>query len=180
MEISEHGLHATANFEKFMSKPYLDASPKRIPTIGFGTTHYPNGTAVTINDAPITIDQAYEYMKHDMNNISKDLNNLVNHEKLNQNQFDALAIFCYNVGCHNFDTSTLRKEVEANPDNPDIRYQFSRWNKSGGQVLAGLTNRRKAESDLYFNGGNFSKVVEETQHTDETLITKIIDNIDNF
>ena len=38
-----------------------------------------------------------------------------------------------------------------NPQNMNIRYEFSRWNKAGGTVLAGLVRRRKAEAELYFS-----------------------------
>jgi lysozyme len=69
---------------------------------------------------------------------------------LNSNQFSALVCFCYNVGVGNFKKSTLLAKVNQNPSDPTIRDEFMRWNKGGGQVLNGLTRRRKAEADLYY------------------------------
>jgi len=72
-------------------------------------------------------------------------------EYVNQNQFDALTSFAYNVGIGGFKKSTLLKLVKANANNPLIRNEFAKWNKAGGKVLKGLTNRRKEEADLYFS-----------------------------
>jgi lysozyme len=72
-------------------------------------------------------------------------------DTINQNQFDALVSFCYNVGPGNLKSSTLLKKVNANPNDPTIRTEFLKWNKGGGKVLAGLTRRRTAEANLYFS-----------------------------
>ena len=40
---------------------------------------------------------------------------------------------------------------ESEPDNVNIRYEFSRWTRSKGVELAGLIRRRRAEADLYFS-----------------------------
>ena len=42
------------------------------------------------------------------------------------------------------------KKIRSGASEEEIRHEFSRWNKSGGQVLAGLTRRRQAEADMYF------------------------------
>ena len=47
--------------------------------------------------------------------------------------------------------STLLKCVKANPANLNIRTELLRWNRANGEVLAGLTRRRRAEADLYFS-----------------------------
>jgi len=70
--------------------------------------------------------------------------------EVNQNQFDAVLSFVYNLGITNFKKSTLLKRINNNPNDHDIPYQFSRWNKAGGKVLLGLTRRRKEEAELYF------------------------------
>ena len=69
---------------------------------------------------------------------------------VNQNQFDAIISFCYNLGLSNFKNSTLFKKICEVPQNmEDIKYQFSRWNKAGGKILRGLTLRRAAEAKLF-------------------------------
>ena len=75
----------------------------------------------------------------------------VDTSNLNQNQFNALVSFAYNVGTGNFSSSTLLKKVNRNPDDLTIKDEFLRWNKAGGKVLNGLTNRRNEEADLYFS-----------------------------
>lgn len=68
--------------------------------------------------------------------------------KLNQNQFDALVSFVYNVGTRKFAKSTMLKFLNANHF-PLAAGQFDRWNKVKGVVCQGLVNRRKSEKELF-------------------------------
>lgn len=147
MRISETGVRLIAKFEGFRAKPYLDAVG--IPTIGFGTTFYPDNTRVKMSDPAITEEKAREYLKTIILRFEQEIAPMVKRE-LNQNQWDAIVSFVYNLGGNNFKNSTLLKRINENPCDPDIAYQFSRWNKAGGKVLLGLTRRRKEEADLYF------------------------------
>ena len=52
------------------------------------------------------------------------------------------------------------KKVNKNPQDPTIRNEFAKWNKSGGEVLKGLVRRRAAEADLYFTEWNEPVVAE--------------------
>ena len=70
---------------------------------------------------------------------------------ITQHQFDALLSFTYNVGTGNLARSTLLRKVKANPKDPSIRGEFSRWVYGGGKRLPGLVRRRKMEADLYFS-----------------------------
>lgn len=63
---------------------------------------------------------------------------------LNQNQFDALVSFAYNVGTPAFRDSTLLRRLNAG-DVGAVPSEMRRWNKSDGQVVQGLINRREAE-----------------------------------
>ncbi|MNH36694.1 Lysozyme RrrD [compost metagenome] len=67
---------------------------------------------------------------------------------LNQNQWDALVSFTYNLGAANLESSTLRRLLNAG-NYASAAEQFPRWNKAGGKVLAGLVRRRAAERDLF-------------------------------
>lgn len=71
---------------------------------------------------------------------------------INQNQFDALLSFLFNLGISNLKTSTLLKLARKNPNDFEIAYEFPRWNMAGGKVWPGLTRRRKSEASLYFTG----------------------------
>lgn len=73
---------------------------------------------------------------------------------LRQCEFDACISFIFNLGFTNFKDSTLFDIISNGSDNydDDVAYQFSRWNKSNGKVLNGLTFRRHSESTLFTTG----------------------------
>lgn len=142
-------LEIIKQYEGFSAKPYL--CPAKVPTIGYGSTVYPDGSKVSMKDPFCTKEQAETWLlwhvqKHCLPHIKQFVR-----PQLNDNQISALASFIYNVGAGNFQTSTLLKKVNANPNDPTIANEFAKWNKAGGKVLSGLTERRKAEADLYFS-----------------------------
>lgn len=147
MRLGSRGLELIKSFEGFYSKPYLD--PIGIPTIGYGATYYPNKKKVTMKDKPLTEKEASDLLKEMMVTYENDVKRLVKRE-LNQNQFDALVSFTYNLGSANLGKSTLLKKINANPCDKTIKDEFLKWNKAGGKVLNGLTRRRNAEAELYF------------------------------
>lgn len=59
-QLSKNGLELIAEFEGFRSEPYL--CPANVATIGYGTTIYPNGLRVSLNDKPISEDLAKVYL----------------------------------------------------------------------------------------------------------------------
>lgn len=63
---------------------------------------------------------------------------------LNQKQFDALVSIFYNSGVAAMSASTLVRLLNAGDVN-GAAGQFSRWNRSGGEVMKGLQRRREAE-----------------------------------
>lgn len=70
--------------------------------------------------------------------------------RLSQNQFDALASLCFNIGCPAFARSTLVRCLNAQRFGRAAD-EFPRWCHSGGQVLPGLIRRRNAERDLFLS-----------------------------
>ena len=144
-------------FEGCKLKPYK--CPAGIPTIGWGSTRYPNGVRVSMNDPAITQTKADKMLLCDLHAFEADVTMLTKSVKLTQNQFDALVDFAYNCGSDiDIDTtpeglgdSTLLKKVLANPNDPNISKEFAKWNKSKGAVSNGLVKRREAEYNLYFS-----------------------------
>jgi len=134
-------------FEGFSAKPYL--CPAKLATIGYGNTFYADGKKVTMVDKPITKVEAFDMFKDIADKFAKRVSKCVT-SPLNQNQFNSLVSFAYNVGVGNFMNSTLLKKVNANHNDPEIRTQFLRWDKVGTKKLAGLTKRRIYEADNYF------------------------------
>ena len=146
MIVSKNGLDLIKEFESFKSKPYL--CPSGVPTIGYGSTYYPDGKKVTLQDKEITEQKACEILKYVAN---KDFGNNINKVvkvTLNQNQFDALVSFTYNIGNGNFNSSTLLRWLNQGYYN-EASIPLLRWDKSKGIALSGLTKRRKAEKELF-------------------------------
>jgi lysozyme len=148
LHLSQKGLDLIKQFEGLKLKPYL--CPANIATVGFGNTYYPDGTKVKLTDTAITAQKAEELLKFLVQSYEKGVDSFCR-DDINQNQFDALTSFAYNVGVGNLQKSTLIKKVNLNPNDPAIRLEFMKWNKGAGKVLAGLTRRRQAEADLYFS-----------------------------
>ena len=146
MIVSKNGLDLIKEFESFKSKPYLCPSQKA--TIGWGSTYYPDGKKVTLQDKEITEQKAFEILEYIANkDFGSNINKVVK-VPLNQNQFDALVSFAYNIGNGNFNWSTLLKKLNKS-DYIGASNEFLKWNKSGGKELLGLTRRRKREQDLF-------------------------------
>lgn len=115
-------------------------------TIGYGTIKYPNGQAVKKGDV-CTGEQADQYFNNDLVKFENSINSLVK-VPLNQNQFDALVSFAYNLGATNLSNSTLLRKLNSK-DYKGAAAEFPKWNKAGGKVMAGLTRRRLAEQELF-------------------------------
>ena len=126
-------------------QPYLDSV--NVPTIGYGTITYPDGTRVTMQDPPITQEYADKLLRGHI--TEKVLHQVVELcPGLNYNQYAALVSFAYNLGVGALQGSTLRKMVLAG-DLAGAAEEFLKWNKAGGKVLNGLTKRRQREKDLF-------------------------------
>jgi len=147
MKLSDKGYELIKKFEGYSDRPYK--CPAGISTIGYGNTYYPNGTKVKITDKQITREYANEILAHTADEFAEDVLKLVK-SKITVNQLNALTSFAYNVGVANLQKSTLLKLVNINPNDGNIAKEFLKWNKANGKVLNGLTNRRIAESALYF------------------------------
>lgn len=166
MKISANGLNLIKQFEGCILHPYLDSIKK--PTIGIGTIHYEDGTPVTMQDPPITEERALELLSYYCETMCKEVSSLLTSE-VNQNQFDALCCFAYNVGGANLAKSTLLKLVNAG-DILGASQNFIKWNKAGGQEIPGLTKRRLEECRLFL-----TPVEESEEPTSEEINSQLAD-----
>lgn len=66
---------------------------------------------------------------------------------LNQNQYDALTAWAFNIGVGAACNSTLVKHLNQGQYILACN-QLLRWNRAGGREVRGLTNRRQAERAL--------------------------------
>ena len=146
MKPSENCYTIIKQFEGCRLKSYKD--PVGIWTIGYGIIRYPDGSKVREGDK-IDQEKADFLLKYHVLEFAAGVDKVV--KGVNQNQFDSLVSFSYNVGLGALKKSTLLKKLLVNPNDPTIEQEFLKWNRAGGRELLGLTKRRQAEADLYFS-----------------------------
>ena len=147
MEISQEGLSLIKKFEGCELESYKCAAG--VWTIGYGST---KGVEEGME---ISQERADMLLLEDVEVFEEAVNKLVE-VPLEQNQFDALVSWTFNLGSTNLQNSTLLK-VLNNKDYEGVPSQIKRWNKAGGEVLQGLVRRREAEA-LLFEGKEWHEV----------------------
>lgn len=161
ISVSTKGLALIKAFEGFSAKAYRCVA--NVPTIGYGTTRYPDGRTVKDLDE-ISEEQAEVFLRDECSDIAKEMDKLVK-VPLNQNQADALISFCYNLGCGAFAESTLLKKLNQE-DYQGAANELPRWNKAVvkgvKQEVSGLTRRRAEEKVLFETVGNEDIPIEVT------------------
>lgn len=147
MRVSIKGINLIKSFEGLKLTAYKAHFSEKYWTIGYG--HY--GPDVKEGD---TCNEAYAetLMKNDLKIFEDRINKALNEDNIvvNQNQYDALISFAYNVGSENLLSSTLWRKLKQR-DFEGAANQFLRWNKCGGQILPGLVNRRDKERALFLS-----------------------------
>ena len=133
-------------FEGFRAKPYI--CPAGYPTIGYGTVWKPDGTRVTMDDAPVSVELANEWLVSELRNnymagVLKASPRLI----ANPRALAAMTDFAYNLGVARYRASTLRKRVNED-DFEGAKVELQKWVRGGGKVLPGLVRRRQAEAAL--------------------------------
>lgn len=139
MKTSQAGIDLIKEFEGVRLAAYR--CPAGVPTIGYGHTK-----GVEMGDT-VTVIEAEELLREDLEVFENGVNKLVE-VPLEQHQFDALVSFAFNLGLGNLKNSTLLRLLNQGLYT-DAANQLTRWNKAGGQVLAGLVRRRSAERRMF-------------------------------
>lgn len=114
-------------------------------TIGYGHT---KGVK---SGQEITEDQAELLLRSDVSEFESAVSKVVK-VTLAQHEFDALVSFSYNVGKTALANSSLLTLLNAG-ERAKAADQFLRWDKAGGKIVKGLTNRRKAERAMFLGRG---------------------------
>ena len=135
------GVNMIKSFEGLHLDAYYDAVG--IPTIGYG---HIEGVymGMSISEA-----EAEELLRQDLERFEVAVQDAVEVE-INDDQFDALVSFCFNLGAGSLFSSTLLKLLNKG-DYEKAADEFPRWNKAGGQPLLGLTRRRLSERALFLS-----------------------------
>ena len=150
LTISPNGIDFIKSQEGFSERCYSDTSQS---SIGYGTRC---GTEVHESGLhSITKSAAEAAMKNMLeNSFVPTVRRQMAHLELNQSQFDALVSLAYNTGGGSsiIKDAPLVKHLMGELSEAEARKQYSNYYVySGGQLLAGLIERRKAEADLFFS-----------------------------
>lgn len=135
MKTSQNGIDLIKKFEGCRLKAYRCQAG--VLTIGYGHTE-----GVKDNDI-ITNAKAVEYLKEDLRSFEKNVEKYNKIYLWNQNEFDAMVSFAFNVG--NIDQLTAK----GTRSKEEIAEKMLCYNKAGKKELPGLTKRRKAERELF-------------------------------
>lgn len=147
MKVSTAGRKAIAGHEGVRLKAYPDPATGGEPwTIGVGHTSAA-GLPKVYKGLTITADECDEILSRDLATFERAVEKAVK-VPLNQNQFDALVSFTFNVGAGNLQKSTLLKRLNQG-DYRGAAEQFGAWNKAAGKVMKGLVTRRADERALF-------------------------------
>lgn len=136
---SKAGIGIIKRWEGMRRHAYL--CPGNVWTIGYGHT------ATAKPGMVISRLEAENLLKQDLVRFEDAVRRYVK-VPINQNQFDALVSFAFNVGTGALKTSSLLRILNEG------RYrtaslQFKNWVYAGGKKLPGLINRRKSEYELF-------------------------------
>ena len=143
LDLSNRGLTCVKSYEGLSLTVYEDSAGH--PTVGYGHLILKGEDF----GKGITEPQAANLLRRDAAQAIKAVQDLVS-VTLNQDQFDALVSFAFNLGRGNLAKSTLLANINAG--NAVTEANFTDWNKAGGQVVEGLTARRKDEYSRFSTG----------------------------
>lgn len=142
MKTSSNGINLIKTYEGFSPIPYF--CPAGIKTIGYGHVIKPDEQYTNITRV-----EANRLLKKDILICEASLMRNIN-IVLNQNQFDALISFIFNLGSSAFQRSTLRQKINYGMWD-EIPHEWMRWVYSKGVALNGLVKRRNHELQLFLS-----------------------------
>lgn len=154
MRVGQSGKNLFKQWEGLVKHEYLDSGGA--PTIGIGhlltRSERTSGKILIGGQAydyrnELTEEQCWQLLDQDLDDAEASVNEVVE-VPLNQNQFDALVSFVFNVGNGAFRNSTLVKKLNQGHYD-EVPRQLLRWVKDNGHVVQGLINRREKEIGLW-------------------------------
>lgn len=140
MQVSQNGINLIKQFEGLRLTAYNDGVG--VPTIGYGHTKgVKYGTTITQK-------QADQFLIEDVNEHIITMKQLIT-TQLNQNQFDALASFHFNLGRYILvNDKTLLRNIN-NRSWDKVSSHLLQYSYGGGRFMQGLYNRRVKEVALF-------------------------------
>lgn len=145
MDAVEIAAALARRFEGLRLSPYL--CPAGVPTIGFGSTFYEDGTRVQLTDPPITRERAEALLLWMVRKVYLPAVMRLCPGVDSPGRLAALIDFTFNLGQGKLKASTLRRRVNAGQWG-QVPAELRKWVRGGGRVLRGLVTRREAEVAL--------------------------------
>ncbi len=139
--ISTAGVTGVVMHEGFRDTAYIPVKGD-VPTIGFGSTTYADGSRVKLGDK-LSREDATKLLGNKISSFERELKKCVK-VPLFQYEYDAFVSLSYNIGSSAFCNSTLVKKVNAY-DYEGACKEILKWDKFQGKPLPGLTKRRTQE-----------------------------------
>lgn len=149
MLLNPEAIKLIKEFEGLKLKPYLCSAG--VPTIGYGSTFYLDGRKVTLQDPPITQQEANDLLDNTLQKIFipgtlRACPVLIAHP----HKLGAIVSFAYNLGVGRLQSSTLRRRI--NDQNwEEAANELLKWNLNLGKPSKGLIRRREAEKALFLH-----------------------------
>jgi lysozyme len=147
MKTSKQGVDLIKHYEGLRLKPYMCSAG--VPTIGYGSTYYPDGIKVTMVDRQITEEEAETLLAATLLPFEREVDRMVA-VPISQGQFDALVSFSFNLGSNALRGSTLLKKLNRG-DKDGAAAQFGVWVNAAGKLLPGLVKRRESERKIFLS-----------------------------
>ena len=144
MITSDPAVSFIASYEGFSATKYRGADFQNV-TIGYGHVIVSGESFTTLTQA-----EAFALLKSDLVRFQTSVNNQFG-VILNQNKFDALVSFCYNVG-YVWDHALLTNAVKTGASDDILKTDFTNWSSCNNVVLQGLLNRRLDEWEMFVYG----------------------------
>lgn len=167
MQTTMAAINLIKGFEGFRSEWYLDAVG--VPTIGYGTTRYADGSRPKPGDTLSEVEATEELFVHVREAVEPDLDRIFGHIALQPSQRDALASFIYNLGGDESGYPSLirivEKYVAGKATEADVGKVWMLYHNAGGKALLGLYRRRFAEF-LMFLGLPWESAMSVPWNTD--------------
>lgn len=146
MPAIDHALQLIKKWEGCHLEAYPDPGTGGAPwTIGWGST----GPGI-VKGVKWTQKQADDRLASDVRKFMVGVQSAITVHAA-EKQIGAMTSLAYNIGLGAFRSSTLLRKLNAG-DVAGASAQFTRWNRAGGKVMQGLTNRRLDERRV-FDGG---------------------------
>lgn len=165
LTISQNGINLIKQFEGCRLSAYRDAVG--VITIGYGWTKPIDGVSLYMG-MTITQAKAESLLKTGLKSYENNVNKYDNIYHWNQNQFDALVSFAYNIGS----IDKLVRNGNGYKTIPEISNTIPKYCNAGGKKLQGLVNRRNKEKELFdktcVNSNNSLTTSTSTKQTSNT------------